>query len=369
MIPKVVWGGPLDSSGYGTGTRRYLKTLVGRDDIDLYIKDLSFDREKKYMTEEEANVFMPFMFKETRTDECIFICHALPEWFPTTIYKRVIGMTLFETDRLEAHKVDKCNQTEEVWVGSRFNIDTFTKSGVTKPMYAIPYIVDPPNENIEPNRPPSSKDMFNFLYIGDLNWRKGWDKLIKAFCNTFSPNDGVCLTMKISGYPNRPQADMATQKIIDIKKTTKYPNVPVHLIFNPLSDDNMKSLMVGCDAFVLPSRGEGWGLPLAEAMSYGKPTIGTRWSGNLEFMNDSNSFLVNIDGLVEVQDEELLRRAGYKGHLISEPNMISLGKALLRVAENSDEVKKIAAKGKEDMKEFYPDLVGEILADNIKRIW
>ena len=39
-------------------------------------------------------------------------------------------------------------------------------------------------------------------------------------------------------------------------------------------------------------RAEGFGLPLAEAMYLGKPTIATGYSGNLEFMNAENSHLV-----------------------------------------------------------------------------
>ena len=46
----------------------------------------------------------------------------------------------------------------------------------------------------------------------------------------------------------------------------------------PLMD--LPRLYKGADAFVLPSRGEGWGRPHIEAMSMGLPTIATNWSGN-----------------------------------------------------------------------------------------
>lgn len=39
----------------------------------------------------------------------------------------------------------------------------------------------------------------------------------------------------------------------------------------------MPSLYKAADAFVLPSRGEGWGIPYMEAMAMGLPTIGTNW--------------------------------------------------------------------------------------------
>jgi len=47
---------------------------------------------------------------------------------------------------------------------------------------------------------------------------------------------------------------------------------------------------------VLPTRGEGWGLHLTEAMSMEMPIIVTRWGGHLDFMNENNSYLINIDG-------------------------------------------------------------------------
>jgi glycosyltransferase involved in cell wall biosynthesis len=43
---------------------------------------------------------------------------------------------------------------------------------------------------------------------------------------------------------------------------------------------NLPRLYTGADAFVLPSRGEGWGRPHIEAMAMGLPTIATNWSGN-----------------------------------------------------------------------------------------
>jgi hypothetical protein len=61
--------------------------------------------------------------------------------------------------------------------------------------------------------------------------------------------------------------------------------------FLPTAD--MPRLYAGADAFVLASRGEGWGRPWMEAMAMGLPTIGSRWSGTTMFMDDANSWLVD----------------------------------------------------------------------------
>jgi glycosyltransferase involved in cell wall biosynthesis len=64
----------------------------------------------------------------------------------------------------------------------------------------------------------------------------------------------------------------------------------------------MAVLYRSVDAFVLASRGEGWGRPYQEAMATGLPTIGTRGSGNDDFMDETNSFPVDTSP-VEVSEE------------------------------------------------------------------
>jgi glycosyltransferase involved in cell wall biosynthesis len=53
---------------------------------------------------------------------------------------------------------------------------------------------------------------------------------------------------------------------------------------------DMPSVYRSMDCFVLATRGEGWGRPIAEAMAMGLPAIATAWSGPTEFMNKSNSY-------------------------------------------------------------------------------
>ena len=60
-----------------------------------------------------------------------------------------------------------------------------------------------------------------------------------------------------------------------------------------LSRDEAYGLIAATDAYVSLHRAEGLGLGLAEAMALGKPVIGTGYSGNLEFMNEGNSLLVD----------------------------------------------------------------------------
>jgi len=67
--------------------------------------------------------------------------------------------------------------------------------------------------------------------------------------------------------------------------------------------EDMPKLYKSFNAFVLPTRAEGWGLPFIEAMSMGLPTIGTNWGGQVDFMNKDNSYLLDIEGLEQMPDK------------------------------------------------------------------
>lgn len=87
------------------------------------------------------------------------------------------------------------------------------------------------------------------------------------------------------------------------------------------------------DAFVLPTHGEGWGLPIMEAMASGLPTIATGWGGSTEFMTSSNSFLLDYD----LQDAPA--DPPYKW---AEPNATRLREVMLEVVRRSADTRQVA---------------------------
>src|SRR5690606_26356631 len=96
--------------------------------------------------------------------------------------------------------------------------------------------------------------------------------------------------------------------------------------------------------------GEGWGRPYMEAMALGLPTIGTRWSANLEFMNDDNSFLVDIDGLEPCDlrwDNPL-----YQGQRWAAPNVRSLREQMRRVMDDRDAARVRGARARVDVARY-----------------
>jgi glycosyltransferase involved in cell wall biosynthesis len=67
------------------------------------------------------------------------------------------------------------------------------------------------------------------------------------------------------------------------------------LVEEYLSRGQLNALLAECETYISLHRSEGYGLTMAEAMALGKPVIATAYSGNLDFMNEENSFLVPVE--------------------------------------------------------------------------
>ena len=111
-----------------------------------------------------------------------------------------VGRTMFETDRLPADWAAKCNQLDEIWVPSRFNVETFSASGVQRDkLRVVPGAVDENLFNPAAHKPlplPNSRGC-NFLAMFEWSARKGWDVLIGSYLREFSAEDEVCLYLRV----------------------------------------------------------------------------------------------------------------------------------------------------------------------------
>lgn len=260
-------------------------------------------------------------------------------------FKRYIGYTMMETGNLPAGWAEACRYMDEIWVPTAFNKETFSRNGVPEnkikvvPLGVDTTLFDP--DKTPPVQIPGVKG-FNFLSIFQWTKRKGWDILIKAYLQAFSQADDAALVIR-SYYKNGMEVESRIRDYITGLgyEIDRIPRISV--ISPPISAKHMPSLYKACNAFVLPTRGEGWGLPYLEAMAMGMPVIGTRFSAHLDFMNDENSYLIDNLGLEPVDEEQIKDSPLYRGATWGIPSLEHTAELMRRVFENREEA---AEKGK-----------------------
>jgi glycosyltransferase involved in cell wall biosynthesis len=129
---------------------------------------------------------------------------------------------------------------------------------------------------------------FKFLHVSSCFPRKGVDVLLDSFGKAFAQGDDVSLVIKTFLNPHNEVRELLAEQQ---RNVANYPDVVI--IDEDLSEQDLKALYERCDVLVAPSRAEGFGLPLAEAMLSGLPVITTAWSGQLDFCNVHNAWLVD----------------------------------------------------------------------------
>lgn len=127
-----------------------------------------------------------------------------------------------------------------------------------------------------------------FLHVSSCFPRKGVDVLLKAYGQAFTGSDDVSLIIKTFANPHN-----EVYRWLEEAKQS-HPNYPdVIIIEGDISDARLKQLYAACHALVAPSRAEGFGLPMAEAMLMGLPVITTAWGGQLDFCTPETAWLVD----------------------------------------------------------------------------
>lgn len=235
---------------------------------------------------------------------------------------------------------------DEIWTCSRYCLDSMSlKSPI--PVVNIPHPIDIKIEDIDAYFETGiSDDCFNFLFVFDYNSlieRKNPLGLIDAYEKAFGiNNDKVKLILKTS-LSN--QHSKAKKKVIERIGDNKSIIYKEEMLRRP----ELLALINKADCYISLHRSEGFGLTIAEAMALGKPVIATGYSGNLDFTNANNSFLVKYKMVKHEVDLSVLPKNNYW----SEPNTDHAAELMKFIFENQAHAVEIGKKAKEDIETHF----------------
>jgi glycosyltransferase involved in cell wall biosynthesis/SAM-dependent methyltransferase/Tfp pilus assembly protein PilF len=263
--------------------------------------------------------------------------------------------------------VEQSANVDEFWVPSPLVRHMYVESGVApEKVRVVPNGVD--TKKFRPHVAPlklQTKKKFKFLFVGGTIFRKGPDVLLEAFSQTFTANDDVALVIKDFGGDSFYQGQTAEKAIQEIQKN---PNAPeIVYLCEELSSEQMPSLYAACDCLVLPYRGEGFGMPVLEAMSCGLPVIVTARGATDYFVTPECGWKIPSQGFYfgeSVGDIPLAK----KGWLF-EPDKIQLGAIMKYAAANPQECRRRGAAGRgiAERKFDWNDVAAEV-ANRFKKL-
>lgn len=273
-----------------------------------------------------TDILLDDLLKRTVRPDVAQVALCQADAFPAVTGRHTVGWTMLEVTGLPPTWVAGCNTMDEIWVPASFNAETFRNSGVTVPIHVMPLGVDVGyfHPEITGYRPSTR---FTFLSVFEWGERKAPEVLLRAFAEEFKDSEDVLLVLSV--FNRDPSVDVE-QQIADLDLP---PGAPIVVMLNPkFPAAQMGSLYRSADCFVLPSRGEGWGMPVLEAMACGLPVIATRWSGPADFLHEGVGYPLEPLRLVPAE----ARCPYYEGFEWADPDVEQLRALMRQVADNPE---------------------------------
>lgn len=316
------------------------------------------------------------------------IVHFVPEYYPHFIARerargarRIVGHTVWETDRLPAHWPALINQLDAVIVPTAWNLEVFRASGVHIPIWVVPHLPRPhclttaEDHAALRRRLPGLEGRQIFYTVSTWLERKSIEPLIVAFAEAFGPGDRAALIIKTTAHdlervrrdPGHEGESVSVQPQFEAmigRAVLRHGRVPppIRLLTDELSDGELQALHESGDCFVSLCRAEGWGLGAFEAALAGRPVIITGWGGPMAFLSPEAAYVVDWTR-VPVQPGEANGSYTPDQHW-AEPDMPSAVAALRAVAADPHEA---ARRGQLLAQHIRRTIVPQTVAEALRR--
>ena len=340
---KIKWKADFcHNSGYSEASRQYCLALKMLN-ADLITDDFNnmFPRGFDWMADLSC-----------KNDSGYFtITHSIPHGISEGYY------TVFEFDQAPKYWEKILAKAKLVLTASEYSKNSLATVCDKNKIRVINHGVNPKFTK-HGNKLEFNENLPKFKFLSVFEWveRKCADRMIKAFTQAFKPTDDVCLILK-AVHPFKPVA-------LEINKIAKDYNV--YLMQGYV--DDMSTLYRAADCYLSPTGGEGWGETLSEAMACGVPTIGSRNGGNMEFMNDNNSFLVEVDDWTMVGEALGMTNLIKPWFKIKPPKIESIVEVMKTVYAGGDEVKKRAKAGEKVGRDFTWEKAARKIIQHVEEV-
>lgn len=254
-----------------------------------------------------------------------------------------IGYTVWETTRIPPDWVEQLNALDDVWTVSKFCKKSFEDSGVTKDVKIVHEGVDttifhPYVDKLQKKDP----EYFTFLSIFKWEDRKSPDILLEAFSEEFDPKEKVGLVLQCYNPFIRDFDPYERLFGLNLPK-----HAPINVVPPVQTHADLARLYASADCFVLPTKGESWGLPLIESLACGTPVITTNFGGSLEFVDKDIGWLIDVEKM-ETPDDGMFFKP-YKDNEWAVPSKTHLRELMRHAFEHEEECKKKGFAGYEKM--------------------
>lgn len=261
-----------------------------------------------------------------------------------------IAYNVWETTRQPDNFFDKLKEYDQIWVPSKWQRDCTIEQGISPDkVKVVPEGVDV--EKYKPIEFKKNKNKpFQFLLVGRWDYRKSTKEIIKSFVDEFSEDENVELLISVDN-------PFATDGFSNTEERLKNYGISHSgiKIVNHKNNKEYVDMLKNADVFLSCARGEGWNLPLIEAMACGIPSIYSNWGGQLEFA-EGRGIPVDIISEVPVSSPVDNKYHSWSWNApgnFAEPNFKDLSKKMRNVFENYDFYKGRALKESEEIREIF----------------
>ena len=331
-----------DSSGYAVAARGYLKALDAYliehpNAFNLKIYSSVVNHSDKLLQEEIQLIEKYEFYNNSDIQQAInqdytFVWHMPPPMLSfaderfnpspncspslerlLNCSSKNVNLTVWETTAIpiEWQRNYQYYKPDMIIVPCDWNKQVFEEHVPNVKCEKVPHIIEPHTISTDKNGYPVSQlrpiklpvsltNKFVVLTMSQWSKRKGFDRLIQAFTAEFGNNEEALLIIKTYGGPEGDTESIGNH-VKGLRNSLLVPG-PINTIASVnnillipgfVPTESIMWLHQQADVFALFSRGEGFGLPIAEAIMAKKPVVVPKEGGHIDYIDSENTFFVD----------------------------------------------------------------------------